>query len=591
MVGRRGFGDDERRPPKVAGLFTHGAPRRAQALGAIASEVVVEVANDGMVDWASASARDVLGWAPSDLVGRYLIEFVAPSDAERADAAWHGSLAGNANLEEIRIRGADGSYRAVTARQLELLDAQGEVTGHLVALRAVRNDRITRRDLEQSEERYRILVEITGDVIFRADLDATLEWVSPSSQEMTGWLEEELVGRRIADMVVPEDRQALLLALAAVVLGERARCEARLVARDGTRRWTSIVFGPMRDEDEQVVGSVGRIRDAHAEIHSLRALRQTEKRMRVALESAPVGVAVVDLDRRFVQVNSALCALLGRDASALIGRRMSEVLDADGDRLDLKMRAKVLSGRDQTISGEYHLLRPDASRVWVTHVVGLLREDGEVVPGYVSAFLDTIQDRAFRERRAGAAVREPLAQIATRRDVVEGAAAVLGRRARTGQRSGLLYLDVDNLRHVDDSHAAATAERLLIELARRIAIATRSSDVVWRLDGDEFVIALTDLHDVDDAAAVASRIRSAMEAPFEVDGAAIQVTVSIGVALARIGDRPESTLEAAEASLRDAKGVGGARIVVGRADHPITEIGAVLTSLDDEDESEIDDDS
>jgi diguanylate cyclase (GGDEF)-like protein len=127
---------------------------------------------------------------------------------------------------------------------------------------------------------------------------------------------------------------------------------------------------------------------------------------------------------------------------------------------------------------------------------------------------------------------------------------------RSGTHLGALFIDVDNLKLVNDTYGHSVGDQALVELADRLTSMGRNDDVISRIGGDEFVILLPWLHSVDDAELVAARVLSSLEQPIEADMADIQLSVSIGVAFAAGVESADEILRQADAALYRAKKSG-----------------------------------
>ncbi len=504
---------------------------------------------------ANQAAATFVGVTPEAARGLRLAERFP----EAVEAGWI-SIFADALARGAPLIADDLAYESTGPQANRRFDIRGAVVGDGISFtwREVTARHEAAVALAASEARYRDLVENTGDVMLRATLDSVIEWVSPSALEMTGRRVEDLVGRGVGDLVVVEDRLVVASAVAQAVLGDRSKCEARLLRRDGELKWASIIFGPVYAGDE-VASFIARIRDIQAETSALEALRRSEGQLRLALRSAPVGMAVVDLDRRFVQVNPALCHLLGHDESWFVARRLSDVLDHEDDALDLRMRAQILSERDEVASWEHRVTRGDGSRTWVSQSVALLRDDANVPVSYVSTFYNVTEERDFRERLRFESTHDVLTQVSNRRDFFASAARAMARQPRTGVRVAVLFIDVDRLKETNDRFGHAAGDRLLAEIARRISAQLRAADLVARLGGDEFAVVLTELHAVADAELVAEKILGSLEEPIDACGQQIDASVSIGIALAEVGDDAETVVRHADVALYAAKRAGRAR--------------------------------
>jgi diguanylate cyclase (GGDEF)-like protein/PAS domain S-box-containing protein len=161
------------------------------------------------------------------------------------------------------------------------------------------------------------------------------------------------------------------------------------------------------------------------------------------------------------------------------------------------------------------------------------------------------------ERMRHEALHDPLTGLANRtllRDRLEHA---LARAARGNTTAGVLFVDLDEFKHVNDQHGHAAGDVVLAEIGRRLRQAVRPADTVARLGGDEFVVVCEQL-DEETALALGRRLDEAIRRPLPVPGGEHRLTASIGIALG--GDDPESMLAAADAAVYRAKAAGRGRI-------------------------------
>ncbi len=299
-------------------------------------------------------------------------------------------------------------------------------------------------------------------------------------------------------------------------------------------------------------------------------MERSESRFRLAMESAPTGMALMDLDRRFVEVNPALCRMLSCDAAHLIGRRMVDILNASDDDVDLRMRDELLSGATSSATHEIRLIRTDGVMVWAQHAMGLLRDEFGVPQSYVSQFVNVTEAREAREALHFMATHDPLTQLLNRRELLARMSKVLGHAPRGGSKLAVLFADLDGLKTVNDTFGHAAGDELIIEVARRIAALVRDDDLAARIGGDEFVVVLPAVADEEGAQSVAEKVKEAVMAPLLVDGYPVPVGVSIGIAVAAAGDDPQTLLRHADSALYLAKKNGGSRIEVYRVNQSET---------------------
>lgn len=521
-----------------------------------ANDVVLETV-DGVIRWVSPSVTPVLGWRPEQLVGRPAWEFMHPDDIKpvRDDAA--RVSAGLAMSGRTRALTADGAYRWMARTQRPVLAADGSVVSHATGLRDVHEQVRAEQAQRESEAHYRLLAEQAADFTLRTDADDVIRWVSPSVERVMGWRPEEVVGRTTLDFVDPGQRAAGLEGMALLRAGEIFSDRALVRRADGRYVWLSQVASPVLDENGDYAGHVGGYQDVDAAVRAQKALEASEERFRLAMTVAPAGMAITDLDRRLVTVNPALCRMLDRDEAWLLAHRMSDVLHPDDDGADLHLRAALLGGGEPSGSTEMRLLAADGHEVWAQHGLVLLHDtDGEPT-GFLSHLVDITESRAAREELERLATLDPLTGLLNRTALLERLSLMLAHPARGGLPPAVLFLDVDNLKRVNDSLGHRAGDTLITTVTSRARSALRADDLFARHGGDEFVAVLAGVTSYDDALLVADKVHATVSPPFEVKGETVRPTVSIGVAVARPGQTAEQLLEEADHAMFAAKRAGG----------------------------------
>ena len=180
-----------------------------------------------------------------------------------------------------------------------------------------------------------------------------------------------------------------------------------------------------------------------------------------------------------------------------------------------------------------------------------------VVIGAVIVLRDVSEARRMAVRMSHLARHDTLTDLPNRR-LVEDRLAVALEQARSGLRHvAVLYIDLDRFKHVNDSLGHAAGDRLLVEVARRLRSCVREGDTVGRQGGDEFIVLLANLGDEQGPARVAESVLARLAEPFDIDGRALSVTASVGVAtFPADGGDGETLIRNADAAMYLVKGAG-----------------------------------
>ncbi len=173
-----------------------------------------------------------------------------------------------------------------------------------------------------------------------------------------------------------------------------------------------------------------------------------------------------------------------------------------------------------------------------------------------------LEAETIAERYARDALHDPLTGLANRGLLLDRLEFALARAGRSGGRVGVLFLDLDGFKTINDDHGHGVGDRLLVEVANRLKGVVRSSDLVARLGGDEFVLLCEDADDEVELTELAARVATAAAAPWVLGGQPVSVTTSVGVRLAVGGERADVVLRDADTAMYAAKTSGGSRWVV-----------------------------
>ena len=253
--------------------------------------------------------------------------------------------------------------------------------------------------------------------------------------------------------------------------------------------------------------------------------------------SARIGLALADLNGSYVRVNRTYAELLGRPPEDLVGVRLSDVLE---DAVDVDLTA-LAEGRRESVQREHPYTHADGTTAWVLHgVAAVAAPDGRPAWFAVSAQDITERRRAEEELRAATealterAVRDPLTGLANRTLFEERMRGALSRDARTGGSTGVLLLDLDGFKDVNDAYGHGVGDEVLRSVADRLSAGVRPADTVARLGGDEFVV-LVEGATTTGMSALVTRLQDAVQEPLDVRGLTLDVGVSVGMAMAAEG--------------------------------------------------------
>jgi diguanylate cyclase (GGDEF)-like protein/PAS domain S-box-containing protein len=293
----------------------------------------------------------------------------------------------------------------------------------------------------------------------------------------------------------------------------------------------------------------------------------TDNLYRTILDNLYDGVYFVDRERKITYWNKGAERITGYSAAEVVGQRCSDNIlmhvDSHGTLLcrDLcPLAATMLDGSERT--ADVYLQHKDGHRVSINVRINPLRNEQGEIAGGVEIFTDnsqTLSAIARMEAFEKLAYLDPLTGTANRRFAEITLHARYEEFKRYRWPFGLIFIDIDRFKAINDEHGHAAGDEVLKMVAKTLKNSARSFDVVARWGGDEFIAVIANV-DAKQLVATANRFRTLVEQSSRVSGPVQQVTVSIGATLARTDDSEESLLERADRLMYASKSAGKNRV-------------------------------
>jgi diguanylate cyclase (GGDEF)-like protein/PAS domain S-box-containing protein len=289
------------------------------------------------------------------------------------------------------------------------------------------------------------------------------------------------------------------------------------------------------------------------------ALADAEARFRSAFENAAIGMAIVDLDGRWLRVNDALAGMTRYPAAELVGILGRDLVIREEGAEAPPVMDQLVAGELSVYHSETRYRRGDGTAGWVALSASTVR-DGDGAINHVIAQMQDISDRKEAEQELERqALHDPLTGLPNRRLFADRVEMALGRAQRRADPIAVCFVDLDAFKLVNDSLGHEVGDQLLVAVAERLRAQLRPADTIARFGGDEFTIVC---EDTDEAGAghVAERILESFARPFAIGERELFVTASIGIAIHREGGTSaDEMLRDADAAMYRAKDQGRSR--------------------------------
>lgn len=388
-------------------------------------------------------------------------------------------------------------------------------------------------------------------------LDGQWLEVNEALCRMVGYTRDELRAISFQDITHPDDLDQDLALVGQLLRAEIPNyfLEKRYVRKDGSLLWIRLSVSLARDDAGTPLYFISVIEDIDDQKAAERALAASESRFRTAFDHIPDVVVIYDRDLRIQYINPATVRTTGMPPEAFIGKREDEIFPTQLIApWQPAMLAALTCGEVQTVEVDVPL--PTGVRNLVITCVPIHNGQGEI--SELMGITHDITDRRNAEQDAvKAALHDRLTGLPNRVLLFEYSSHVFDQAARLQHEGGMLFIDLDRFKPINDLHGHQVGDDMLREVAKRLGNHIRKSDLAFRLGGDEFLVLLPQLANSTEAAQVAQRVLQALAEPFVIDGLELQLSASIGISIfPRDGLDIHSLVNAADSAMYHAKQSG-----------------------------------
>ncbi|BBX67510.1 bifunctional diguanylate cyclase/phosphodiesterase [Mycolicibacterium psychrotolerans] len=450
----------------------------------------------------------------------------------------------------------------------------------VVAFRDVTEERVHARELQEARDLFAgVLQAASEQAIVGTDATGHITVFNIGAERLTGWTADEVIGHRPHDFsIFPEvsSRAAELgVPIGFEVFTHNVTPQAAEVRewtylrRDGSPVAVSLAVSEMTDHDGGCMGYIGVATDITERKAAEQALAESEERFRLAFDTAPMGMFMFDVTPenfgRVTRCNQAMADVLGSRPDDVLQMTVTD-LDGLENHSETATLEQLLSLRvGQTFDAETSFRRADGDTVWGLVSASVVAPRGSEPYG-ICLVEDITSRKRVEDELHYLASHDPLTGLANRALFMGRIDKALADADRAGSSGvGLIFLDLDGFKTVNDTWGHAQGDEVLKVVADRLKAAIGPHDTAARLGGDEFAVLCPDDADVTLLHSAAERIRAELRRPVRLGAGRIydQLSVSAGVVISQPGCVSETLLQRADNLMYFAKRSGKDCVTMG----------------------------
>jgi len=535
---------------------------RESQLRAIMDGVPAPVAyidRDEHCRYVNRAFLEYFGLGAEEVATLRLPDVLGPVIYEGAQAKIHRALAGESAAFERRVPGANGVSRWMTLRVVPDRAPSGDVHGAFVLMNDIHKLKEAQEALRGSESELRLIMDNVPARVAYIDRDYRFRVVNRHNEDWLGLDRNEVTGRAVAEVVGEARFRQMQPILERVMHGEVVSAEQKLAQPSGEERWESVHYAPNRDAEGHVIGIYAVHNDIDDQKHNEDALRRANWMLSSHINNTPLAVLEWDRDFRLVRWSPQAERIFGWRGDEVLGMPIDDnpLLHEPDRGAVAALLARLVSGEEPRATGQTCASRKDGETIWCEWYHSCLADDlGNIIS--ILSFVQDVSPRVQAEERLHhMATRDALTGLPNRLLLHERLAQATAQARRSGCRVGVLFIDLDRFKNVNDTLGHRIGDELLKAVSRALGGALRESDLLARLGGDEFMVIVEDFDDVAALGHIAQKLLDAVSQPFRIEEHELYVTSSIGISVyPDDSDDPEELLKHADVAMYRSKELG-----------------------------------
>jgi diguanylate cyclase (GGDEF)-like protein/PAS domain S-box-containing protein len=388
-----------------------------------------------------------------------------------------------------------------------------------------------KHEARQRQQLATMTLNSVPEIIWSVGADGFPDYVSRQWTEIYGGDPEALVGRGWIRHIHPADlRHALNGWARATRKLQPFEAELRAKLPDGSYRWVLARARPELDEHGRIHRWYGTCTDAHERVVAVEALKASERLHRGFLEASADCICILSTDGLIEFANGpGLKAAEIDSLDAIKGKHWTQFWQRKSGPMITGALARARAG--DTVRFRSFCPTAKGTPRWWDVVLTPMPDETGAVKGLLAICRDVTSDREKSEQLKWASEHDALTSLPNRRAFQSRLQAATLRAMITGENLGLMLIDLDHFKHVNDSLGHSAGDEVLGTVAERLGAAVRDTDFVARVGGDEFAVILENVRSKEDALALGRKLFTALQDPVQIGGRMISAGASIGGAM------------------------------------------------------------
>lgn len=452
----------------------------------------------------------------------------------------------------------DGILRYSKTRLTPMLDEEGNCTHIFSIVQDMTNEVEAKQEsmeawnsLEESRSLYHSLFEHNGDAILTLDMKGNISGANPVVQMLSGYMMEDLIGKRVVDFVVPEDRWMTMKNFRNAKKGIYTNFRINIYQKNQSRLGAMVKFIPIKIK-EDTTGFYVLLKDMRELDQMVEMYMESEKNFRVIAENANDVIILINHMKEYLYISPSLESIFGFSPEEYkVKETFHNIHPEDRGELYSTLSTSIKSG--EICKLRVRIGHKNGEWIWSELHGTPVFDDNHIYSHMVMIVRDVSLQKDYETKLEFFAYHDPLTGMANRRFFQETVESALLDYKDKDKNFAVLLLDIDKFKGINDKWGHETGDAVIREFGKRLQQCLCKGDLAARLGGDEFVVLLPGVNSPDAARVVVEKIRQAMKQPWQLENTVLEVSTSIGMTMPETGSTLSSILKEADKAMYDEK--------------------------------------
>lgn len=474
-----------------------------------------------------------LGSTRDQIIGKSVLD-ISPQNLAKVYSTQDGALFREGGIQqyESTVSAAGGVQRDVVFNKAIFTNVEGEPAGLIGAMLDITERKQTEQKLKEALEFAEGVVAAIPDILFEVDLDGRYLQVWTKNPDLLAQQKAVLLGRTINEVLPPDQAAIAMEAIGeANDLGVSYGSCLRIVLPNGETRWFEHSIAKRPSSDATANTFLMLSRDVTERKQAEAAFDELRGHLVSVLQTIPDMVWLKDVEGSYLLCNHAFGRLVGRAEADIVGKTDDDLFGGEIARFFREKDLEAIDAGRILINEEWVTSQENGQPILLeTRKVPVFGPEGRAT-GVLGVARDITELNASRQKIHQMAFYDALTTLPNRALFNDRLRQMITDAAWHGQRAGVMLIDMDHFKAVNDTMGHPVGDELLCQAAERLKASVRDYDTVARLGGDEFAILLPEIRQGDDLGRIAGKMLEKFNDRFLLDGKEVFVSCSIGIAL------------------------------------------------------------